>query len=633
MEVIVKRLSLEPFYSRQKGTIPFVGYTASGLTPSLNWGKIAYGVDFPKLVSELGQPTAVNTYGMGVKKLGKMTFQELMDAYHSVRGYNLDFSDDLTEEEREEIEKLRTIVAFVESHMVIDEPKKPVDPCCNPCPKPEPVPEYDIDHGNYFIEPTMHVNLCMIQSANIMGAYTFATKEWVPGKRYFEGDKVIYDGKTYKLKPFNNRLIYLYTGSETNCEGHPLLKARYMTARSLDAFKEIDDCYDGLSEELFDGCVVSDTNEMVDMGYIYAKMGSGTNWTYFIRPSWGGYYNSEDGNTYFDELNQDRDGFVMRGEYDTVHWEIAGTIVSHGAYNISTHDGDVHIGTEQNRSIGYNPVTMEGLRWESKLVNFKRNTKTVTQGGIELQGKLLSTRASQVMDLQYIVGTVKNVDTTGDVPIGDYLASVDVYDTDGNHVFQMTAGQDLEDYAPQVVDLENDGRTGKIEFVYYVGAELAYDDTIENYTYDGGDKGIVYKDTYEYRAVLYPAAADIDNPDYIIEGRTASFVYIDIDYESAKEPVVYENVDNYEDRVILSDVTATTKSMTAGGNTVSPDFQNADYFMEDYQLGLSFVANNNDNVYIDRGNATAFERHMRLSEVDTLQDLENYGNGMFKLKE
>jgi hypothetical protein len=73
--------------------------------------------------------------------------------------------------------------------------------------------------------------------------------------------------------------------------------------------------------------------------------------------------------------------------------------------------------------------------------------------------------------------------------------------------------------------------------------------------------------------------------------------------------------------------------MTEGGEEVSPDFQNADYFMEDYQLGMSFVSNNNSNVYIDRGSAAAFERHMRLSEVDTLQDLENYGNGMFKLKE
>ena len=73
--------------------------------------------------------------------------------------------------------------------------------------------------------------------------------------------------------------------------------------------------------------------------------------------------------------------------------------------------------------------------------------------------------------------------------------------------------------------------------------------------------------------------------------------------------------------------------MLEGGEPVSTDFQNADYIMEDYQLGISFVANNNDNVYVDRGNATAFERHMRLSEVDTLEDLENYGNGMFRMKE
>ena len=110
-------------------------------------------------------------------------------------------------------------------------------------------------------------------------------------------------------------------------------------------------------------------------------------------------------------------------------------------------------------------------------------------------------------------------------------------------------------------------------------------------------------------------------------------MFIDIDYANTKMPVVYENIDNYSDEVILSNVTATTKSMMEGGEPVSPDFQNAVYIMEDYQLGLAFVTNNNENVYVDRGNATAFERHMRLSEVDTLQDLENYGNGMFKMKE
>ena len=108
---------------------------------------------------------------------------------------------------------------------------------------------------------------------------------------------------------------------------------------------------------------------------------------------------------------------------------------------------------------------------------------------------------------------------------------------------------------------------------------------------------------------------------------------MDIDYSSAKETVVYENIDNFQGDAILSKISVSGQSMTEGGDPVSPDFQNSPYFMEDYQLGLAFVANNNANVYIDRGNATAFERHMRLSEVDTLDDLVNYGNGMFKMKQ
>ena len=61
-------------------------------------------------------------------------------------------------------------------------------------------------------------------------------------------------------------------------------------------------------------------------------------------------------------------------------------------------------------------------------------------------------------------------------------------------------------------------------------------------------------------------------------------------------------------------------------------FDNVSFFMEDYKLGITFIDNNAGSVAIDRGNAAAFERHLRLSENKTMQDLEQYGNGFFSLK-
>ena len=628
METVIKKISLEPFYSRQKSTIPFVGYVPGEEYPSLNWGKIAYGVDFPRLVGSGTQmQEAVNAYGIGVKKLGSMTFREIMDMYHEAVNGKVYLVDEPTEEEQDEIDKYRSIVAFVDAHKVIDMPQPVFDPCCDPCPS-QPKPQmYDIDSGNFYTIPYAYCNLCLVQSANLIGSYTFATKDWIPGKKYYAGDKVIYDGKTFKLRDFNQGTVFY--GSKSNCEGRKLMKARYLTASNPADFVMYGDEYEGLSDDPFKDFTVNDTSEMVDMGYIYAKIGSGDNWTYYIRPSWGGFTNRWDGKTYFDNLRNPMDpdaGFVMRGVYDTEHWVIADDIVSHGVYEVTTHNKNVHIRTQQNRSIGYDNVVIPGIRSESKLVNFMRNTKTMTLGGFELPGKLLSNRTSTVMDLQYIAGAVRNVDTTGDIPIGDYLVSISLYNTNGGLIHTIVPGESLENVGITL------STRGKIVFLYYIGADLVFDNSINNYKYNGGNKGLVYKDTYDYVVSMYPNASQLPE-EQRIENRESGFMYVDIDYDSAKGYVKYENIDNYKDWVILSDVTATTKSMTEGGDPVSPNFQNADYFMEDYQLGISFVSNNNSNVYVDRGTATAFERHMRLSEVDTLQDLEDYGNGMFKLKE
>ena len=641
MEIIKKVISLEPFRSRMKSTIPFVGMYSrrcpecgrvhseeiTGATwtceycnsvneseeasynPGLNWGKIPYDVDFPVLVASLEQQEAVNLYGNGIKQLGRMTFQEIMESYHLVKNNNIPMDAD-----EEEVEKLRAIVSFVDSKKVIDLPKPYADPCCNPCQVPSPSPVYEMDAmEDYYVPPQIYLNLCIVQSANIVGAYTFATKNWVAGKRYFAGDKVLYDGKTFKLKEFDG-VQYISSNG---------MKIGFLVGTDLEA--EAFDDYSGLSDDLF--TVVKNETEAVDQGLIYARKKRGEDeWTYYIRPSWGGYVNKYDGDTYFDNLLTDyipERGFKMLGQYETVHWKVADKILSHGVYKIPSITG---IGHEQDRNIGYNTVTINS-KWESKLVNFKRSTKTITVDGTELPGKLLSTSGSPSLDLQYIVGTTKNIDTTGDITIGDYLAEIKFTQRNEDHTNILTLGPGDSFNDAQIPA----GTPGHIIFTYYIGAELKYDSDAEKYVYDGGNKGAVYKDTYEFLSMTYTA----DEPGMAIEGRDTgnTFVYIDIDYDSARETAYYESIDNYYDRPILSQVTFTKQSMTEGGEPVSPDFQNADYFMEDYQLGMSFVSNNNSNVYIDRGNATAFERHMRLSEVDTLQDLENYGNGMFKLKE
>lgn len=59
------------------------------------------------------------------------------------------------------------------------------------------------------------------------------------------------------------------------------------------------------------------------------------------------------------------------------------------------------------------------------------------------------------------------------------------------------------------------------------------------------------------------------------------------------------------------------------------DIFTTNIFKEDYLMGIHFKPYVEDNVDIERGKNAAFERHIKLGEVKTLQDLENYQNGGF----
>jgi hypothetical protein len=54
-------------------------------------------------------------------------------------------------------------------------------------------------------------------------------------------------------------------------------------------------------------------------------------------------------------------------------------------------------------------------------------------------------------------------------------------------------------------------------------------------------------------------------------------------------------------------------------------------FKEDYLMGINGDIKMDIDVEIDRGNAAAFERHLKLSECNSFEDLYNYGNNYYNL--
>ena len=54
-------------------------------------------------------------------------------------------------------------------------------------------------------------------------------------------------------------------------------------------------------------------------------------------------------------------------------------------------------------------------------------------------------------------------------------------------------------------------------------------------------------------------------------------------------------------------------------------------YREEYKLGISSLENIDSDIYIDRGINAAFEKHIKLGEVTSLEALEQYGNHFFKM--
>jgi len=54
-------------------------------------------------------------------------------------------------------------------------------------------------------------------------------------------------------------------------------------------------------------------------------------------------------------------------------------------------------------------------------------------------------------------------------------------------------------------------------------------------------------------------------------------------------------------------------------------------YKEEYLIGVTDVLETKNDIFIDRGNTTVMERMLKMSEVNSLDHLENYGNGYFNI--
>ena len=191
------------------------------------------------------------------------------------------------------------------------------------------------------------------------------------------------------------------------------------------------------------------------------------------------------------------------------------------------------------------------------------------------------------------------------------------------------------------------------DVTYYIGAtlrrkngenyNLCYEDQINNY-------GVEYVETVQFvkenREYYLRKPQNINNviPSRVndVSGHSISYPIYVYKMEQSLEHVYDSQYDSsYE--VPMANFRFDINIFSGNGDTFSQkysedmakhnDLQVFPTFREEYRFGVSVIENVDSDIYIDRGINAAFEKHLKLGEVTSLEALEQYGNGYFKIME
>jgi hypothetical protein len=200
-----------------------------------------------------------------------------------------------------------------------------------------------------------------------------------------------------------------------------------------------------------------------------------------------------------------------------------------------------------------------------------------------------------------------------------------------------------------------DGEDIYCDVTYYIGAtlkktqdttfELAYDEieTSDNYNY-----GVEYKETVKFVKenreyhVRKQIKKQIPTKMNSVSAHSISYpIYV---YNLVQE-IAEIDTDSYNTlyRAPLATFKTEINLIGKNGNNLRTnydkylDMDNLNgihvypTFREEYMVGISTMENIDSDIYIERGINAAFEKHLKLGEVRTLEALLQYGNSYFKI--
>lgn len=152
----------------------------------------------------------------------------------------------------------------------------------------------------------------------------------------------------------------------------------------------------------------------------------------------------------------------------------------------------------------------------------------------------------------------------------------------------------------------------RCEITYVMGAILD-----ENKNIKRDCSGVVYTE----EVILKDKTCE-----YMLD-EVSSFI---VHYYEFEYNVEYDKLKEYSNAIVK---TNKSKFHYEIKNDTTDDLISAPILREEYKFGSSSLENIESDIYIDRGFSASFEQHLKLLDVNSMQALENYGNGFFNIIE